>query len=63
MCLLNYHFFRPKAHAKILKELPSKALCIDYTSGLVEILGDPLVVVETRVSWNENQKIYVFAKP
>lgn len=59
MALRVLHVLK-QARSKIQMELPIGALCIDYTSHLTSIMGDPLAVLDVKASWNDHQKIYVY---
>lgn len=51
-----------RAAAKLARELPSGAVVVDYVPNatLQRFLGEPGLVVEAPVSWNDQQKFFVY---
>ena len=53
-----------QAAAKLARELPSGAVVVDYVPNatLRRFLGEPGLVVEAPVSWNDRQKFFVYTR-
>ena len=51
---------KTRAAEKLKRELPSGSIVIDYSSHLQEYLGEPVACCTSPVSWNQDQKFYVF---
>ena len=50
------------ACSKIAQELPDGSVAVDYGESLTEWLGSPVAAVTAPVSWNEEQKFFVYRK-
>ena len=50
------------ACSKIAAELPKGSAAVDYGEALTEWLGEPVACVSAPVSWNEEQKFFVYRK-
>ena len=50
------------ACSKIAQELPDGSVAIDYGESLTEWLGSPVAVVTAPVSWNEEQRFFIYRK-
>ena len=50
------------ACSKIAAELPKGSVAVDYGEALTEWLGEPVATVTAPVSWNEEQKFFVYRK-
>ena len=50
------------ACSKIAQELPDGSVAVDYGESLTEWLGSPVAVVTAPVSWNEEQRFFIYRK-